>query len=119
MLPAHASAGGSLGVAGVYVTAGLFGVAECSPTAALGAADAARRRARLPYGVEKKVSKHRGELGTGAIEGVAGPEAAHNAAVGGVVALRTGRGQARGGRGVRHAGRLGVGPPNGHSVGLN
>ena len=65
----------------IYVTAGLFGVAECSPTAALGAADAARRRARLPYGVEKKVSKHRGELGTGAIEGVAGPEAAHNAAV--------------------------------------
>jgi putative tricarboxylic transport membrane protein len=33
--------------------------------------------------VEKKVSKHRDELGTGAIEGVAGPEAANNAAAGG------------------------------------
>jgi putative tricarboxylic transport membrane protein len=35
------------------------------------------------YGVEKKVSKHRDEIGTGAIEGVAGPEAANNAAAGG------------------------------------
>lgn len=32
------------------------------------------------YQLEKKVSKHRDELGTGAIEGVAGPEAANNAA---------------------------------------
>jgi putative tricarboxylic transport membrane protein len=37
----------------------------------------------VSYGVEKKVSKHRDELGTGAIEGVAGPEAANNAAAGG------------------------------------
>jgi putative tricarboxylic transport membrane protein len=35
------------------------------------------------YGVERRVSRHRGELGRGAIEGVAGPEAANNAAVGG------------------------------------
>ena len=31
------------------------------------------------YALEKKVSKHRSEMGTGAIEGVAGPEAANNA----------------------------------------
>src|SRR5207248_6494825 len=37
----------------------------------------------VSYGVEKKVSKYRHELGTGAIEGVAGPEAANNAAAGG------------------------------------
>src|SRR5206468_10383861 len=37
----------------------------------------------VSYGVEKKVSKHRTELGSGAIEGVAGPEAANNAAAGG------------------------------------
>jgi putative tricarboxylic transport membrane protein len=35
------------------------------------------------YGVERRVSRDRGELGRGAIEGVAGPEAANNAAVGG------------------------------------
>jgi putative tricarboxylic transport membrane protein len=35
------------------------------------------------YGLERRVSRHRGELGKGAIEGVAGPEAANNAAVGG------------------------------------
>ena len=36
----------------------------------------------LSYGVERKLSKHRSEFGTiGAIEGVAGPEAANNAAV--------------------------------------
>jgi putative tricarboxylic transport membrane protein len=35
------------------------------------------------YGVEKKVSRYRHEIGTGAIEGVAGPEAANNAAAGG------------------------------------
>ena len=34
----------------------------------------------LAYRVEKTVSKHRDELGTGAIEGVAAPEAANNAA---------------------------------------
>ncbi len=37
----------------------------------------------VSYGVERRVSKHRSELGTGAIEGVAGPEAANNAAAGG------------------------------------
>jgi len=37
----------------------------------------------VSYGVERKVGKHRDELGTGAIEGVAGPEAANNAAAGG------------------------------------
>jgi putative tricarboxylic transport membrane protein len=37
----------------------------------------------VSYGVEKRVSRHRRELGTGAIEGVAGPEAANNAAAGG------------------------------------
>jgi putative tricarboxylic transport membrane protein len=37
----------------------------------------------VSYGVERRVSKHRGELGQGAIEGVAGPEAANNAAAGG------------------------------------
>ena len=31
------------------------------------------------YALEKKVSKHRAEMGNGAIEGVAGPEAANNA----------------------------------------
>jgi len=37
----------------------------------------------VSYGVERRVSRHRAELGRGAIEGVAGPEAANNAAVGG------------------------------------
>ena len=37
----------------------------------------------VSYGLEKRVSRHRSELGTGAIEGVAGPEAANNAAAGG------------------------------------
>ena len=37
----------------------------------------------VSYGVERRVSRHRAELGHGAIEGVAGPEAANNAAVGG------------------------------------
>src|SRR4029453_7175983 len=32
---------------------------------------------------EKRVSRYRSEIGTGAIEGVAGPEAANNAAAGG------------------------------------
>lgn len=35
------------------------------------------------YAVEKRVSKHKGEFGTGAIEGVAGPETANNAACAG------------------------------------
>src|SRR5262245_23659264 len=37
----------------------------------------------VSYGVERRVSRHREELGRGAIEGVAGPEAANNAAAGG------------------------------------
>ena len=36
----------------------------------------------VSYGVERRVSRHRDELGQGAIEGVAGPEAANNAAAG-------------------------------------
>jgi len=36
----------------------------------------------VSYSVERRLSKH-GDFGTGAIEGVAGPEAANNAAVGG------------------------------------
>ncbi|MFX0200094.1 MAG: tripartite tricarboxylate transporter permease [Candidatus Hodarchaeota archaeon] len=35
------------------------------------------------YAIEKKVSKHPEKFGTGAIEGVAGPESANNAAAGG------------------------------------
>jgi putative tricarboxylic transport membrane protein len=34
----------------------------------------------MAYGVEKRVSKHRDEFGSGAIEGVAAPESANNAA---------------------------------------
>jgi putative tricarboxylic transport membrane protein len=37
----------------------------------------------VSYGIERRVSRHRHELGQGAIEGVAGPEAANNAAAGG------------------------------------
>jgi putative tricarboxylic transport membrane protein len=37
------------------------------------------------YGLERRVSKHRYEFGKGAIEGVAGPEAANNAAAGGAM----------------------------------
>jgi putative tricarboxylic transport membrane protein len=37
----------------------------------------------ISYGIERKVSRYRHELGHGAIEGVAGPEAANNAAAGG------------------------------------
>jgi len=39
----------------------------------------------LSYNIEKRLSKHRDEFGTGAIEGVAGPEAANNAAFSGVL----------------------------------
>jgi len=39
----------------------------------------------LSYGLEKRLSKHRDEFGQGAIEGVAGPEAANNAAFAGVL----------------------------------
>ncbi|MBI5304782.1 MAG: tripartite tricarboxylate transporter permease [Chloroflexi bacterium] len=39
----------------------------------------------VSYGLEKKMSKHKDELGEGAIEGVAGPEAANNAAAGGAM----------------------------------
>ena len=37
----------------------------------------------VSYSVEKKISKHPEQFGQGAIEGVAGPEAANNAAIGG------------------------------------
>lgn len=37
----------------------------------------------LSYAIEKKISKHPEKFGTGVIEGVAGPETANNAAVGG------------------------------------
>jgi putative tricarboxylic transport membrane protein len=37
------------------------------------------------YGLERRVSKHRYEFGKGAIEGVAGPESANNAAAGGAM----------------------------------
>jgi putative tricarboxylic transport membrane protein len=39
----------------------------------------------LSYAVEKRLSKHKDEFGRGAIEGVAGPEAANNAAAAGVL----------------------------------
>src|SRR5688572_22022570 len=39
----------------------------------------------LSYATEKKLSKHPGEFGNGAIEGVAGPEAANNASVTGAL----------------------------------
>jgi putative tricarboxylic transport membrane protein len=39
----------------------------------------------LSYALERKLSKHPGEFGNGAIEGVAGPEAANNAAAAGVL----------------------------------
>jgi putative tricarboxylic transport membrane protein len=37
----------------------------------------------VSYGIEKRLSKHPEEFGKGAIEGVAGPEASNNSAVGG------------------------------------
>jgi putative tricarboxylic transport membrane protein len=39
----------------------------------------------VSYGLEKKASKYRDELGKGAIEGVTGPESANNAAAGGAL----------------------------------
>ncbi|HEY4134458.1 MAG TPA: tripartite tricarboxylate transporter permease [Alphaproteobacteria bacterium] len=39
----------------------------------------------MSYAIEKKLTKHPGEFGHGAIEGVAGPEAANNAAAAGVL----------------------------------
>jgi len=39
----------------------------------------------LSYGMEKRLSKHPEEFGRGAIEGVAGPETANNAGVGGAM----------------------------------
>ncbi len=39
----------------------------------------------VSYGIEKKASKNRDELGKGAIEGVTGPESANNAAAGGAL----------------------------------
>jgi putative tricarboxylic transport membrane protein len=39
----------------------------------------------MSYVLEKRISKHKDEFGKGAIEGVAGPEAANNAGVGGAM----------------------------------
>ena len=39
----------------------------------------------MAYGIEKKISSHPEEFGKGAIEGVAGPEAANNASAGGAL----------------------------------
>jgi putative tricarboxylic transport membrane protein len=39
----------------------------------------------VSYGVERRFAKHKEEFGHGAIEGVAGPEAANNAAAGGAM----------------------------------
>ncbi len=39
----------------------------------------------VSYGLEKRASKHKDELGHGAIEGIAGPESANNAAAGGAM----------------------------------
>jgi putative tricarboxylic transport membrane protein len=39
----------------------------------------------ISYAIERRVSKHRREFGKGAIEGVAGPEAANNASAGGAL----------------------------------
>jgi putative tricarboxylic transport membrane protein len=46
---------------------------------------AATMAAFASYGVERRLSKHRDEFGQGAIEGVAGPESANNAAAGGAM----------------------------------
>jgi len=46
---------------------------------------AATMAAFASYGLERRVSKHRLEFGKGAIEGVAGPESANNAAAGGAM----------------------------------
>ena len=44
----------------------------------------------LSYSLERRLSKHPEEFGHGAIEGVAGPEAANNAAAAGVPMARDG-----------------------------
>jgi putative tricarboxylic transport membrane protein len=46
---------------------------------------AATMAAFASYGMERRFSKHRDEFGNGAIEGVAGPESANNAAAGGAM----------------------------------
>jgi putative tricarboxylic transport membrane protein len=46
---------------------------------------AATMAAFASYGIERRLSKHRDEFGKGAIEGVAGPESANNAAAGGAM----------------------------------
>jgi putative tricarboxylic transport membrane protein len=46
---------------------------------------AATMAAFASYGMERRLSKHRDEFGKGAIEGVAGPESANNAAAGGAM----------------------------------
>jgi putative tricarboxylic transport membrane protein len=46
---------------------------------------AATMAAFASYGMERRLSKHRDDFGKGAIEGVAGPESANNAAAGGAM----------------------------------
>src|SRR6476646_11660068 len=46
----------------------------------------------LSYYIEQKLSSHPQEFGTGAIEGVAGPEAANNASAAGTLVARLARG---------------------------
>jgi len=46
---------------------------------------AATMAAFASYGMERRLSRHRDEFGKGAIEGVAGPESANNAAAGGAM----------------------------------
>ena len=62
----------------------LRGTAYGSPFGAL-PAGGAEIPTFLSYAAEKKLTKHKGEFGHGAIEGVAGPEAANNAAAAGVL----------------------------------
>ena len=60
----------------------------------------------LSYFLEKKLTKHPEEFGRGAIEGVAGPEAANNAAVAGVLVPLLALGTADLGHSRNPAGRL-------------
>ena len=60
----------------------------------------------LSYFLEKKLTKHPEEFGRGAIEGVAGPEAANNAAVAGVLVPLLALGTSDFGNGRNPAGGL-------------
>ena len=68
----------------------------------------------LAYTMEKKVSRHPEEFGRGAIEGVAAPESANNAASAGAMVPMLTLGHPRLGHHRHHAGRLhDVGAPAG------